>query len=74
MATSKKEKEIGLTLITIGIIILSAAGVVTAYSLRVDEIESAEVLAAILGAIVLNSGVFVFLKDCFTMPVDIGNS
>ncbi|MGA2683164.1 MAG: hypothetical protein ABSF44_15360 [Candidatus Bathyarchaeia archaeon] len=56
-------KEIGYILVIIGLIILLSNGLTIMYSLRVDEIEFVEVLVAILGAIVLDSGVFVLLKD-----------
>jgi hypothetical protein len=62
-------KEIGYVLVIIGLIILLCNSLTTMYSLRVDEIEFVEVLVAILGAIVLDSGVFVLLKDDLFSPI-----
>ena len=65
-----ERKEIASILIIISVIVLFSSGLWMMYSLLIDEeVESIEVLIAIIGAILLNVGVFVLLKDDLTLPI-----
>lgn len=62
VAQKLDRKEIGLILTYVGILVLLSDGLCTTYSWVVYEIEFVEVLTAIIGAMILNAGVFVLSK------------
>jgi hypothetical protein len=58
-----KGKEIGSILTIIGVIILLSDSFCSICSWRFDEIEFTEILIAIIGAILLNAGIFILSED-----------
>ena len=59
-------KEIAVFLILAAIIVLLSDGLLMTYSLLTDELEAPEILAAIIGFMFLNIGVFFSCKDDLT--------
>ena len=55
-------KEFAVFLILVSLIVLLSDGLLMAYSLLTDELETVEVLAAIIGFIFLSTGVLFSCK------------
>jgi uncharacterized membrane-anchored protein YitT (DUF2179 family) len=59
-------KEIGVFLILAALIVLLSDGFLMTYSIVTNELEAPEVLAAIIGSMFLNIGVFFLIKHDLT--------